>query len=111
MELKKWRICINEPFDKCEYIYPIQQRKVKILLDELKKNELVKKIVIFGSSITSRCHSGSDVDIYVEFKENPRCIPIDCYVDFGYDFWDNYHVDQRLKNEIDKTGLILFEKT
>ena len=26
---KEWRVCIQDPFENCEKIYPIQQKKVK----------------------------------------------------------------------------------
>ena len=51
-----WKICIPEPFMNCEKIYPIQQKKVKRLIDILSNNSNVKKIIIFGSSVSDRYH-------------------------------------------------------
>lgn len=104
---KKWKICI-EYFKNCEYIYPTQQRKVKMFLDYLSSNPNVISITIFGSSVTSRCTNESDLDVYVELKENVKLIKK--YFDFSYDLWTNFTVDKRMKEEIKKKGVIVYEQ-
>lgn len=68
MKKEKFKVCINNPFDNCEYVYPIQQKKVAEMIDHLKEDNNVKKIILFGSSVTSKCHRDSDIDIYVEIS-------------------------------------------
>lgn len=104
-----WKICIEEPFMNCEKIYPIQQKKVKQLLDIIAKNEYVNKIIIFGSSVTDRCHIGSDIDIYVELDKEVKGL-IDDAVYFVYDLWTNFMVDNRLLNEIERKGVIVYDR-
>lgn len=106
--MNKWKIVINNPFKNCSLIYPIQQRKVNELIQYFKQDKNVKKIIIFGSSITNKCHVGSDVDIYVELAEDKAIIK-DKYFDFVFDLWTNFAVDERLKNEILKKGVIVYE--
>ena len=53
-ERKEWKICINHPFQNCSRIYPIQQQKVFRIVEHLRKNTNVKRIIIFGSSVTER---------------------------------------------------------
>ena len=111
MNKYKWRICIKDAFNHCENIYPIQQKKVKTLLDEIKNNQYVKKIVIFGSSVTPACHIGSDVDVYVELDKNiSKKDLISDSLNFVYDLWTNYMVDERLLNEINEKGLVVYER-
>lgn len=105
----KWKIVIEKTFDNCEYIYPIQQKKVSDLIEYFKKNKNVKSIIIFGSSISSNCHIGSDVDVYVDLYEDENIIK-DKYFDFSYDLWTNFSVDERLYKEIMKKGVIVYEK-
>ena len=105
---KNWKVCINNPFMNTNKIYPIQQRKVRELINDITKNNKdIKKIVIFGSSINDKCHIGSDVDIYVE--SDSKQIKINEQHDFEYDLWTNYSVDERLKKEIEKKGVIVYE--
>lgn len=103
-----YKVCIDNAFKNCNKIYPIQQRKVQTIINDLKKDKNVIKIVVFGSSVTDRCHIGSDVDIYFEsMNEN---IKLKDVYDFRYDLWNNYTVDKRLKNEIDSKGVIVYER-
>ena len=40
--MKMYKICIEEPFQNCELIFPTQQKKIQILLDNL-DYDIVKK--------------------------------------------------------------------
>lgn len=106
--MNKYKVVINNPFENCEYIYPIQQRKVKELVDYLKNNKNIKSIIIFGSSVTNKCHIGSDVDIYVTLKKDEKII--DRYFNFVFDLWTNFTADEHLKKEIYKKGVIVYEQ-
>ena len=103
-----WKICIKDPFINCERIYPIQQNRVKALVDDLSSDKQTIKIIIFGSSVTNRCHMGSDIDIYVE-TENKDVRTKGVY-DFEYDLWSNYSSDDRLKKEIYDKGVVVYER-
>ena len=102
----KFKICIDEPFKNCEFIYPIQQRKVKELITDICSNTTPEKIIVFGSSVTESCHIGSDIDIYAELPSDLR--PITRFHDFEYDFWSNFSVDERFKIEILKKGVVVY---
>ena len=72
----------------------------------MKENASVEKIIIFGSSITDRCHIDSDVDVYVQLSDP---VPISfAACDFVYDLWTNYTVDQRLLSEILSKGVVVY---
>ncbi len=101
-----FKVCIDDPFMNCERIYPIQQKKVKALIDDITEHSTPSKIIIFGSSVTEHCHIGSDIDIYTELPSDLN--PIKRIHDFEYDFWSNYSVDTRLQNEIQKKGVLVY---
>lgn len=107
--MKNWKIVIKNPFKNCALIYPIQQRKVHELIEYFKQNENVKSIIIFGSSVTSKCHIGSDVDIYVELYKDKKVV-VDQFFNFVFDLWTNFTVDERLKKEILTKGVVVYEK-
>lgn len=102
-----WKICIEKPFLNCERVYPIQQRKVNSLINDLTANNSIDRIIIFGSSVTDRCHIGADVDIYVESEDD---IKLNNIYDFEYDLWTNKSADERLKKEISSKGVIVYGK-
>lgn len=106
----KFNVCLNseDRFMNCDSINPIQQKRVLQLINLITKTNEVKKIIIFGSSVTQRCRIDSDVDIYVELTEKKKTITE--YLDFVYDYWTNYDVDERLFKEIVETGVVVYEK-
>lgn len=107
--MQTWKICIDEPFMNCEFVYPIQQRKVRALIDELRQNDNVLLIVIFGSSVSDRCHIDSDVDLYVRLQHDQKNLITSCF-DFAYDLWTNFNIDDRLRLEITKGGVAVYEQ-
>ena len=107
--MKKWKIVVKDTFKNCEYIYPIQQKKVLQIIEYLKNNKYVNKIIIFGSSVTEKCTINSDVDIYVELTKNMNIFK-DKYFNFIYDLWTNFQVDEKLYKEIKEKGVVVYEK-
>lgn len=103
-----WRVCIDRPFDQCHRVYPTQQRKVRELIDDIACDDAAQSITVFGSSVTERCHRGSDVDVYVEMTEDRS--PVSAPHDFPFDLWTNYTADDRLKAEIARTGVTVYGK-
>lgn len=89
-------------------IFPTQQRDVATILNNWSKNATVKKVVVFGSSVTSACNPWSDIDIYVELDKDeviraPKVgVPVDVFT--------NFEVDTRLYNEIERTGVVVYER-
>ena len=102
-----FKICVSKPFKNCERIYPIQQKKILELLSALDVDNVLS-VTIFGSSVTDKCHGGSDLDIYIEMKNNSY--PIKTYLDYKYDLWTNYSVDDGLLSEIKKKGVCVYER-
>jgi len=103
---KPFRICIKDPFPNCSKIYPLQQKKIRAILDAVKDDLNVKRVMIFGSSTTYSCTIDSDVDVFIELKKDR---PIDISgISYEFDLWTNYNVDERLLKEIEKTGVKVY---
>lgn len=97
-------------FKHANRVHPIMQKRVQKILEELSGDSNIKKIVLYGSSLEFRCNSNSDIDLYIEkintdlpLKKEPE---IDCEVDII----TNLDHKSRLYEEINKTGLLLYEK-
>ena len=103
---RPWKVCIEDPFQECCKVHPLQQKKVAELLHELTACDAVGRVIVFGSSVTDQCHIGSDVDIYAEMTRNEN--PIRHAHSFEYDFWNNFTADDRLKTEILNKGVQVY---
>ena len=104
-----WNVC-SKPFKNAEYVFPTQQNDVFKIISAAKKDPNIKKVIVFGSSVTSACNPWSDIDVYFELNEdNPANIDV-CGIEVPVDKWDNFSVDERLRKEIDETGVVVYEK-
>ncbi|MBO6178725.1 MAG: nucleotidyltransferase domain-containing protein [Selenomonadaceae bacterium] len=92
-----------------EQISPQKQRDVVKMIEICSQDENIKKIIIFGSSVTDNCKNESDIDIYYEFKTVPRKYPTIKSHSAVFDKWDNFNVDENLKKEIYSTGVVVYE--
>ena len=92
----------------CEKIYPIQQLRVLNLISKLKRDKNINKIIIFGSSVTNSCHIDSDLDVYLELKNNKK-ITLN-KIDYELDLWNNYTVSKELLEEINDKGVVVYER-
>lgn len=64
-------ICADENVDMSR-IYPTKQVAVKRVLDNLRGDENVLSLRLFGSSITMACHKDSDLDFAVGLRKSSR---------------------------------------
>lgn len=104
----EFRVCIDNPFLNCKKVHPYGQRKMRYILDNVDLSG-VKFIIIFGSSVTSGCHVGSDIDLYFELEKGAKKPDLKT-LPFVYDDWYDTNVDDRLKNEIFKKGVVVWKK-
>lgn len=61
----------------------------------------MRKLIVFGSSITSAGNPWSDIDIYVEMDEDKNLPPTGVR-EVVVDVWTNFTVDKHLYSEIKK---------
>mgnify|MGYP003318470753 CR=1 FL=1 len=98
---------ITEHFLNAERIHPIMQRDVLAIINDLKKDNNVKRITVFGSSVTSFVKSESDIDLYIELKHNKfveRTL-----IEHPADYWTNFTVVDEMLKEIKTKGVVVYE--
>ena len=97
-------------FPKANRVHPLMQHRAQKLIQELSKDPNIRRIALFGSSLEFRCSSASDIDLYIE-KYDPQkklaYVPeLGCELDIITNLPDN----NKLYQEIEQTGLLLFER-
>ena len=55
-----------------ERIHPIQLDKIKRIIVELDKSHIVRRAVVFGSSVTDACTDDSDLDLCLDLNCSSR---------------------------------------
>lgn len=103
-----FKVVIKNGFRNAKLIHPVHQRYISEIINELKKYKSVKKIIVFGSSVTKRCTYESDIDLYVELSkdEHVNTYNVDCPVDF----WTNNTAPKDFLKEILKTGVVVYKR-
>lgn len=103
-------IAVTDRFKNINKIFPTQQRDVLKLIEAAKEHEEIQKIIIFGSSVTSACNPWSDIDVYFQLSKPIKKLPSIKGAEAAYDKWDNFSVDENLRDEIMRTGVTVYER-
>lgn len=72
---KNWkfnRVISDNAFKNVNRIHPLKQKMVAQIVDQAKKDQAVRRIIIFGSSTRYDCDITSDLDICIDWNQ-------DCY--------------------------------
>ena len=97
-------------FQNANRVHPLMQARVEKLIQVMYKDKNIRKLVLFGSSLEFRCNSNSDIDIYIEKYEKDKKLEYFPDLDCEVDIVTNLSSDSKLYHEIEKTGLLLFER-
>lgn len=123
MVLKESRILMNDmknmwdfpvlegvSFPNANRVHPLMQRRVQTMICELGKDQNVRKLILFGSSLEFRCSSTSDIDLYIEKLDLTKKLEHLPELDCETDIITNLPPDNKLYQQIVQTGLLLFER-
>ncbi len=104
-----FKVYLKKPFMNAEHIHPLQQENVAEIVKDFSADPNIVKVIIFGSSVTRKCHIGSDIDFYV-VPIDPELLNGRHRFSFKYDRWTPEMVDERMLNEILTTGVVVYER-
>lgn len=116
LELKRFPVVVNSDCRVMSKIYPLKQAEVERIIEAAGRFSFVNKIYIFGSSVTSRCHIDSDLDICIDADARDG---MDVYrlqqvigdiCDWNCDIVMYQNIGNRLKDTIAKEGVIIYER-
>ena len=66
LALERFPVTVKTRCKNIDRIYPLKQAQVSEIFDRARQFDIVKRIIVFGSSVTSRCNIDSDLDLCVE---------------------------------------------
>ena len=97
-------------FPNANRIHPLMQHRVEKILLEIRRDQNVHRLILYGSSLEFHCNSASDIDLYIEKYDPDQKLAFFPDLDCETDIITNLPPDNRLYQEIMKTGLLLFER-
>lgn len=102
-------------FLSSEAIHPLKQKSVECLVNLARKHPAVEYIIIFGSTLTWRCGSFSDIDVVVGDPTHTFVVPgfIPEGGDGSYEVFDRIYVDDLtpdwpLYDEVVENGVYVY---
>ena len=115
LHLKKFPVVVHSNSKNLSRIYPLKQRQVDRICRHAKDYPEIRRIIIFGSSITPKCHIDSDLDICIDEKsgDGMRIYEIQKMIgeicDWNCDIVMYSQLSGKLLETIDKEGVVVYE--
>ncbi len=97
-------------------VYPLKQKSVAGLYSMAKKHKEIKRIYIFGSSVTPKCNINSDIDICLDADTRDGMAIFNIQKEMGEicdwncDIIMYSNMGSRLRNTIENEGVIIYEQ-
>ena len=116
LTLHRFPIVIESNCQNISRIYPLKQRQVDALHNIAADFDIVRKIYIFGSSVTPKCNIDSDLDICIDADTSDGMKVFDLQkavgdiCDWNCDILMYSNIGSVLKNTIDKEGVVIYEQ-
>lgn len=98
-------------------VYPLKQKEVSLIFDLVSRYREVHRVYVFGSSVTSKCHMDSDIDICIDLDvcdglkvyEIENAIGNIC--NWNCDILVYSNLGNQLKDTIRREGVIVYEQS
>jgi len=115
LTMKRFPVTVRTDCKNIDRIYPLKQRQVSKIYDRAKEHEIVRKIFVFGSSVTPKCTVDSDLDLCIDADVSDgmkvynlqKAIGDAC--DWNCDMLMYANIGDTLKETIQKEGVIIYE--
>ena len=103
-----WKV-FDDSFDNAELIFPTKQRAVGKMVEVCRKDSNVKRVIVFGSAVTSACNPWSDIDIFFDLERDVSVFP-STHDKTVYDKWNNFNASDELLKEILENGVVVYDR-
>lgn len=97
-------------FENANRVHPLMQGRIEKLLREIFRDQNIRSVILFGSSLEFRCSSTSDIDLYIEKYDPKKKLDSLPEIDCELDIITNLRPDNKLYQRIKETGLLLLER-
>ncbi len=116
LNLKCFPIVVETDCKNIYRVYPLKQKIVARLFSIAPKYEEIRKIYIFGSSVTGRCNIDSDLDVCIDADVSDGMRIFEMQKEIGdacnwnCDILMYSNIGTALKETIHKEGVVIYEQ-
>lgn len=115
LKIKDFPVVVRTDCKNIHRIYPLKQRTVAKIYEVALNHKVIRKIYIFGSSVTGRCNIDSDLDICIDadtsdgMKIYHMQKEVGEICDWNCDIVMYSNIGERLKKTIQEEGVVIYE--
>lgn len=115
LSFKRFPVTIRTKCPNIDRIYPLKQKQVSEIFDRARQFEIIRKITVFGSSVTPKCTIDSDLDLCIDADisdglqifEMQKAFGEVC--DWNCDILMYPNIGEALRETIQKEGVVIYE--
>ena len=115
LTMKRFPVTVKTECKNIDRIYPLKQSQVAKIYSQAGHFPIIRRIIVFGSSVTPRCHIDSDLDICVDADtsdgmkifEMQKAIGDAC--DWNCDIVMYADTGSSLKETVNREGVVIYE--
>lgn len=115
LSLKQFPVTVATECKNINRIYPIKQRQVAAIYDRARDFDIIRKIIIFGSSVTAKCNIDSDLDMCIDADISDGLKVYDMQKAMGEicnwncDILMYANIGEALRETVQKEGVVIYE--
>lgn len=110
-DLWNFEVLFDLQYENVNHIHPLKQKDVFLLIQAVRKDSHIIGVIVFGSAVRFDCHSMSDLDILIIRDDSQLRIDASLSeIQSELDIIFHSKLGKHLKQEIQKTGVIVFRR-
>lgn len=117
LSMKDFPVVVKTDCKNIRHVYPLKQRTVARLYEAALNHEVIRRIYVFGSSVTGRRNIDSDLDICIDadvsdgMKIYHMQKEIGDICDWNCDIVMYSNIGERLRKTIREEGVVIYEQS
>ena len=117
LQMTNFPVVVETDCKNIHRIYPLKQRTVAKLYEIASNYQVIRKIYVFGSSVTGKCNIDSDLDICIDadtsdgMKIYHMQKEVGDICDWNCDIVMYCNIGERLKRMVQEEGVVIYEQS
>ena len=115
LTMRRFPVVVQTDCRNIDRIYPLKQKQVSEIYRQAKRFPIIRKVIVFGSSVTPRCRSDRGGDLWVaagvsdgmKVFEMQKALGEACDWNCDMVIYDN--IGSALKQTVQREGVVIYK--
>lgn len=115
LKMQRFPVTVKTKCKNISRVYPLKQKQVAEIFDRASGFDIIRRIFVFGSSVTSKCNIDSDLDLCIDADTSDGMKVYEMQRAFGEacawncDILMYSNIGKTLRDTVQKEGVIIYE--